>query len=235
VGPDFGALLTAVSGREIACKVRTLRARGVVVVLRDAALRLPLGERYRAVFSGGGLLRTYETAVRVDGRQEDDGGRLFLLGPEDPETFEREFVEPFHRGGLRRRSARASPDPADPPTVGLGAAVAGPFLPARVSDLSLDGMRIFVRAAEAASLASADRLWVRFAPPGAPGPRVFCGEVRHAHVVADQFAFGVRIDFSKTPEASRAEDALVSYVMKLQQRLLAERSERPEFEDLPEE
>ncbi len=236
VGKDFTVRVTAGEGEARTAPVEHLRARAVVVRAVSGCAPWPLGTKVSLVFEGGGLLHGYETTGRVDGWQEDASGRVYLFTPSDPEVFELEFVEPFHRGGLRRRSARASPDPNCMPDVWVSATPQGAFVKARAADLSIDGMRLFVNQRQGAALAAAGRLWVRLKPPGETIALMLEGEVRHAHVVADQFAFGVRIEHGRSSEAARAETMLTAYVMRLQQQLLAVRCERPAgFEEMPEE
>lgn len=236
VGKDFSVLVTTPTGEARTLPVEQLRARAVVVRAPSGSGAWPLAAQVSMVFNGGGLLHPYGTQGRVDGWQDDGPGRAYLLTPSDPETFELEFVEPFHRGGLRRRAARASPDPNRLPSVEVAAASGGPFFKARAADISIDGLRLFVNQWLGASLAAADRLRIRIRPPDDTVEHEFLGEVRHAHVIADQFAFGVRIEHGRSKEASRAEAALTAYVMQLQQQLLAVRSERSDSaEEMPEE
>jgi hypothetical protein len=229
VAGGFSLRTTLPNGASVSGSVHALRARGVVARFdKPGAPTLPLGADLIVQFEGGGLLRAHSTTVRVDAWQDAPDSRAYLFTPQDPETFESVFVEPFHRGDLRRKSARLTPDPENPPTVAAAPTLLDRFVPGRANDLSIDGMQLLVHISHAGALAASDRVCVKITPPGGTAVVAVLGDVRHAHVMMDQFAFGVRFDWDKTPDKMRAESTLTAYVMKLQQRYLAARLERPE-------
>lgn len=220
---------TPVVGKPVAATVRSVRARDVVAdVPRAGAPLLPLDAPMRLTFGGGGLLRPYDASARVEAWDDAGDVRTFLFAPEDPERFELEFVEPFHRGDLRRKMTRLQPDPNEPPTTTVAPAAGGRPVEGRIVDLSIDGTKLHVAIGLGAELASADRVRIALTPPGAKTSIDLVGEVRHAHRIADLFSFGVRFVFDSGRTSVRSEDELTAYVMKLQQRLLATRSARPE-------
>jgi hypothetical protein len=228
VAGGFNVRTTLPNGQVVVGGVHALRARGVVARFDKPNIPLlEMGAILRIEFEGGGLLLRHGTDVRVDAWQDSAESRAFLFTPNDPEAFEAAFVEPFHRGDLRRKAARLVPDPDRPPRIEAAVSLVERFVPGKAADLSVDGMQLLVRTAQAGALAAADRVWVKITPPGTSTTVALLGDIRHAHVLMDQFSFGVRFDWGRTPDKGPSESVLTAYVMQLQQRYLAERLERP--------
>lgn len=228
VSGEVSLRISRIGGPPLVGAVHAIRARGVVARFQKPDLpSIPLARQFNVEFYGGGILHPYTTAMRMDAWQDSPEFRAYLFAPENPELFESEFVEPFHRGDLRRKSPRLTPEPENPPAIGASAHPHGPFINGKAVDLSIDGMQLWLPAVNAAAVADADRLWVRITPPGTTTPLLIKGDVRHAHLVLDQFSYGVRFDWEKTPETLRVEAALTAYVMRLQQLHLAARVDRP--------
>ncbi|HYC76885.1 MAG TPA: PilZ domain-containing protein [Planctomycetota bacterium] len=181
---------------------------------------LPLGTQALITFAGGGLNRRFGTRAFLESREEHAADRTYAFAPLDRDHYVTRFVEPFHRGVLRRAALRVKPDAAWAAAVEIRVGDGEPFVKGELVDLSVGGASVRMPKAAAAPFAIADRVNVRIVFPDGRAPLTAQAEVRRARLKYEHVTLGLKFDFPSPAAASVADRAVTAYIMEMQRRQL---------------
>jgi len=151
---------------------------------------MEVGERIDLEFSGAGMSKSMARYAIVRSRMDRATHRHYGL----------QFVdaEPEVEGGVfnRRRSARLTPDKSVEVLVSVAG---GAAIPARLCDLSTEGMAITVRDEMAPAFAIAVRVNVTMVLPGDQHPTLRTADIRNRRGTSNGLRLGLRFTKRRTP------------------------------------